>query len=120
MRTEIEVMLSVPGVHQWLEAPISVAYLRVRHPHTFVIRCRKLVTGLDREIEFHILQGEIREYFEDTFPKDEHGRYLLVTGCGEDNPTMSCEQLAVRLIEQFKLSYCSVFEDGENGSVVHA
>lgn len=118
MKMEIEVLLLMPGVHQWVDAPQSVMYLRVPHPHVFHVRCRKVVTHSDRDVEFHILQGMIRNFFEDTFPKDEHGRHMLLPSCEAERPTMSCEQLAVRLIEEFDLSYCSVYEDGENGAIV--
>ncbi len=112
MKIVLATNIRVPGLHHWPDAPFPVNYLAHRHRHLFHIEACKDVKDADREIEFILFQNELRRFIAQAF---------LLLPCGTyDFDTLSCEQLAIRLIENLGLSQCTVSEDGENGATVFA
>jgi len=113
MKTNIIVKLQVEGLHVWWEAETKlpeVAYLSHLHRHIFYITCKQTVNHLNRDTEFIMLKHMITEYLTAKYHDD-------VYNCLNFNG-MSCEMLAVELVDKFNLCYCSVFEDNENGAEI--
>lgn len=114
MIQEVYCTLQIEGIHQWSACPHEeVSYLRSPHRHMFHIKAFKRVTHSDRDTEFIMLKHQITKYFAMTY-----------TWSGASNAyifgDMSCEMIAIDLINTFGLSYCEVNEDGENGAAVWA
>lgn len=103
---------TMAGMHCWPNAPLGAAHLRLMHRHLFHVRVEKDVYHNNRDIEFQILQRNCQEWLREQFPD-------YVSG-DADLGTISCEDLAQMLIEQFELSVCEVSEDGENGARLEA
>jgi hypothetical protein len=109
-KSNIIVNLQVEGIHHWPECPIEeVSFLKFPHRHIFHIECKKAVTHLDRDVEIIELKREITLWL-----KKMYGNEKSV----HDFNSMSCEMIAVRLIETFQLNYCKVLEDNENGAEI--
>lgn len=101
--TNIIVKLIYAGLHCWKDCPLDeVSYLRNLHRHNFYITCKKSVTHDDRDIEIIMFKHKINNYLEEKYS----GNF----------GTMSCEMIAKDLVNKFKLSYCEVLEDNENGA----
>ncbi len=108
--TKIIVSIQVPGVHRWANCPIEeVSYLRDYHRHMFHIKCTKLVTHDDRDIEILRFKKEVKDYLREEY-YDVDRDVCFFDG-------MSCEMIAQELAQQFTLKECEVLEDGENGAV---
>jgi hypothetical protein len=105
MLIEVIATLRFEGAHRWPEATRDVEFLKHTHRHVFHIEARKKVTDPNREIEVITLKRAISGHLECSYPEGDLG-------------TLSCEQLAMELIESFSLSYCEVLEDGENGAAI--
>lgn len=105
--TDIVVRLTFEGFHRWPGAPDHRAYLRDSHRHLFHVEARVEVHHDDRELEFHDVQGFLREVL-------PHG----------DLGARSCEMLARELVNAITRRYgerrvrVGVFEDGEVGAEV--
>jgi hypothetical protein len=98
------VTLQFPMFHWWEGAPPSVHFLKSNHRHIFHVKAWKKVNHDDRDIEFITLKEEMEKYVELHF---------------ENNSLrLSCEMIAMKLINSFGLCKCSVSEDGENGAEV--
>lgn len=105
MKTNIIVNLTYIGLHHWKDCDLQeVEYLKNLHRHTFYITCKKEVTHDDRDIEIIMFKEEIINYLDSVY----NGNF----------GTMSCEMIARDLLEEFKLNYCKVLEDNENGGEV--
>lgn len=113
MQTHVVVTLQVEGFHKWPGAFDLVSFLRQRHRHIFHIKCIKEVTDADREIEIICFKRQIQDHMRLRWGGEE---YCDPCEFGE----MSCEMIAVCLLETFILSSCEVLEDGENGGLVTA
>ena len=104
--TNIIINLTFEGTHNWPDCNISeVSFLKHPHRHIFYICCKKTVTHNNRQIEIIKFKREILKYINNTYPN------------GKMNAT-SCEMLATELLLKFKLYYCKVLEDNENGAEV--
>tara|TARA_B100000953_G_scaffold300250_1_gene304404 strand:+ start:2042 stop:2401 length:360 start_codon:yes stop_codon:yes gene_type:complete len=105
--------LQVEGLHFWKDCDIEeVRFLKNLHRHIFHITVKKKVSHNDRDIEIIKLQRSIKSFLMDKFVfKDcSHGT------CHFGN--MSCEDIAEMLVDKFKLDYCKVLEDNENGAEI--
>jgi len=104
MVLSIIVRFTFSGIHHWPGAPQDVEeqYLVVPHRHLFHVEAVKAVTHEERDIEFIALQRQMISY----------------CAIFADPHAMSCETMAVKLLEHFGLSRCRVLEDGENGAEV--
>lgn len=107
--------IKVPGFHAWLNAPPPVEYLGQEHRHVFTIRCEVEVRHGDRDVEFHMLQGWMRDATKDAFGlRGDHDIHF---------GGRSCETIATELhLQLFEAGiHCSaieVWEDDENGARV--
>lgn len=116
MKTKIKVTFDVPGYHYWKSAPEAVAFLRSSHRHIFVYIVTLKVYHHDREVEFFLLQDELRSWVVDKYP-------MGLAGAINFGPS-SCEHLAQEVIDYIMERYpgrnCSVevSEDGTNSSIV--
>lgn len=99
------VRFTFEGNHYWPGAPENSQeyYLRFPHRHLFHVEAKKVVSQADRDIEFIGLAREMREYSERQYSRLH---------------TMSCETMAIGLLDYFHLASCEVNEDGENGAIV--
>lgn len=107
----IIINLRIEGCHNWPDAKKlfpEVDFLSDRHRHIFHICCKKEVLHNDRDIEIIIFKRNIEDWLKSNF-------YDFNTRCHEFK-NMSCEMICEKLITRFDLCYCSVLEDGENGS----
>ena len=102
---KIIVRFSFEGIHCWPAAPdhLREAYLRHPHRHMFHVEATKVVTHTERDIEIIALKNAMQDYCL-TSLKGPH--------------TLSCEAMALALLEYFGLCCCRVLEDDENGAEV--
>lgn len=105
-KAEIFVRFTFAGFHCWEGAPAHRSYLATRHRHLFGVEVKCLVNNDDREIEFHDLLDESKNFFNDP----ERGN-------------QSCEMMARILGEYLAKRYQRMFtvtvnEDGECGAQV--
>ena len=107
----IIVKLNFPGIHSWNNCNLKpVIYLKNYHRHMFHITCKIQVKHDDRDIEIIMLKNSVLNYLNRKFYSDHYG-------CGLFG-NMSCEMIAEMILEEFKLNYCRVLEDNENGAEV--
>lgn len=92
------------AIHRWKNAPAGVAFLRHPHRHVFHVKGGVRVDKLDRQVEFITLKNQVQAYIKEAYENKEF--------------EYSCEMIAADLIETFKLSFCEVSEDGENGAAI--
>lgn len=113
MAITIEVSLWVEGLHFWKNAPPKVHFLKYPHRHRMKIAAGIKVKSTNREIEFYMLQEEVRIAIDKLYDKDLlSGLYLF----GE----RSCEDIAREIMGkvQTHLDYVEVSEDDENRAIV--
>jgi hypothetical protein len=104
MKKFITIKTVYEATHNWPDCDIEeVSYLKNEHRHQFYITCSKEVNHNDRDIEIIQFKKAINEYL---------GSY------GGKLGSISCEELAERLIKEFHLSSCKVLEDNENGAIL--
>jgi len=108
--TNIIVKLQIEGMHSWDNAFEKVSFLKHPHRNLFYITCKKKVNHDDRDVEFIVFKREIEKYIKDKY------ECSVKNLC--DFKFKSCEMIACELLVKFDLSYCSVFEDNENGAEV--
>jgi hypothetical protein len=105
-RSYIKVSFEFEGIHNYVNAPIEVSFLRLPHRHLFKCSAKIEVFHEDREIEFILAK-----------------RYLK-SQCEYDLSGKSCEQICKYFIEAIILKYgdrsivVEVSEDGENSAIV--
>lgn len=107
--TYIIVKFEFAGWHRWPDAPMEYQYLSFNHRHMFHVEAGKLVSHSNREIEIIDLKGRM-----ESFCRHNWGRQ---PAAGENAWSHSCEDMAAALCQQFKMDWCCVLEDGENGAV---
>lgn len=116
-KTFIFCTFDLEGFHRWEEADQEM-YLQNCHRHLFKFKCQVEVIGTNREIEFISLRRKLKVFLLNAY-QAENG----AIACQFD--TMSCEDIAIKLIGYLKANYtenrtyiveCS--EDGENGAEV--
>lgn len=106
---KVIVSLTIEGIHKWSGCNIKeVDFLKQEHRHIFYIKCKKVVSHDDREIEIIMLKRTILAYLRQKY--EENG----ICKFGDK----SCEMIAKELLEVFSLSSCEVLEDNENGAEV--
>lgn len=110
MKKYIIVKLEVEGLHFWESCNLEdVMFLKSKHRHIFHIKAKKEVSHSDRETEIILFKRQIKDWLH--FHYDNNSGVLDFDG-------MSCEMIAEKLVEVFKLKSCEVLEDGENGAEV--
>lgn len=107
--------LRVAGFHCWPEAPDAVKHLRDRHRHEFLFRAEVVVEHEERQVEFQILQHQMRLCLEQLYE-----RYDLGLEFGRRSCETLAQELAGSLLKVFGIlpSAVEVWEDCENGSRV--
>ncbi len=111
MKVTVEVKLHFEATHNWPLAEGAIEFLKYPHRHIFHVIGRKIVSHLEREVEFFQLANRIRSAWHTNFPYDDDlGMWIL-------NST-SCETIALMLLKSADLDFCAVYEDGENGAIV--
>jgi hypothetical protein len=105
MRTVVWITTEFEGFHRWKDAPAAVEFLRNCHRHIFKVKLAVQVTGLDRQIEFIQLKSRVNLFIASEFM----GTCL----------SLSCEQIAEKLLNKFEAIEVRVSEDGENGATVY-
>ncbi|HBH48817.1 MAG TPA: hypothetical protein DDX98_09260 [Bacteroidales bacterium] len=104
-KTNIIVNLQYEAIHHWPGCDIpEVSFLKDKHRHIFHICCKREVQHDDRDIEIIMFKRKILKFLQSNY--------------NGDFGSMSCEMIANELAYIFKLSYCSVLEDGENGAEI--
>ncbi len=114
-RVTVIATVKVNGFHHWEGAPAPVEYLASNHRHLFTFRVEVPVTTPDRQVEFHMLQGWVREALAHSYAAAPNGA-LLFRG-------RSCETLASELAtaldeHDIHASAIEVWEDDECGARV--
>lgn len=114
----IQVRTSFVGVHQWLNAPEEVAFLRNLHRHVFKVSVCCQVNHSDRELEFFMVRQTIDTWMRSTYPS-YHNNMPDIKFLG----TYSCEQIASDLQAVLFQKYNRPFsvivrEDDENAGIV--
>lgn len=109
-QTSILIKTSFEGFHKYENAPEEVSFLRVLHRHTFNVEVEMETFHNDREIEFIMVQHELKNFFQNKY---------------EMKNTYSCEQIAEDVCKFLLDKYgtnrkikCLVLEDNENGGSV--
>ena len=66
-QTSILIKTSFEGFHKYENAPEEVAFLRVLHRHTFNVEVEMETFHNDREIEFIMVQHELKNFFQNKY-----------------------------------------------------
>jgi hypothetical protein len=109
MTTTIFVKVQVAGFHEWPNALPDVGFLQHRHRHLFGISAGWCVQHSDRQMEFFMMQREVRAALAKLYPQGADGFEF---------GARSCETIAQELQRALQCSYVQVDEDGENGAIV--
>lgn len=112
MITEVFVTLQREGMHSWPDAKNvfpEVDFLSDQHRHMFHFKLYKKVNHDDRDIEFIMFKRAVQSYLSDMYGA-EYGTLFF--------GSMSCEMIALNLLNQFQCTRVEVSEDGENGAIV--
>ena len=104
----LQIKAAFVAYHFWKKAPEEVKFLRNPHRHIFLVVSMIPVAGDDRELEFFIIQKDLRKYFKKNFEEKTFG--------------YSCEQFATIIKKYIDKKYkvsssVGVYEDGENGAI---
>ena len=109
-KSTIVVKTQFEGVHQYLDAPQQVDFLRSVNRHMFYVNIEIEVDHYERELEFIIVKGAI-----DRFIRCASAFSVLD----------SCETMASKICDYVTRIYgqrnmkCCVYEDNENGGCVY-
>lgn len=107
MKMEVVTYNAIEGFHAYKDAPEFCSYLRDRHRHIFVIRCKFCVSHNDRQIEINRQQRLI-----ETALTANYGN-----PCEFGN--LSCEDIAQWILGKFEsenITAAEVLEDGYGGA----
>ena len=109
MKTRIVVKTSFEGLHQYVDAPEEVSFLRQPHRHMFDVEVEMDVFHDDRELEFIIVKRALNDFL-------QNKSFDIQSSCEQ-----MCEAIIEFLIDRFgeRQMIVSVYEDGENGGKVY-
>ncbi|MCK9430149.1 MAG: hypothetical protein M0R17_09115 [Candidatus Omnitrophica bacterium] len=114
MNTYIKSKLIIEGLHNWPVASShcgeKMKFLESLHRHLFNVTVTKTVQHNDRDIEFINFGRIVKEYITNKYFNNTLECVLF--------ESMSCEQIATELVNEFDLYSCEVSEDDENSSLV--
>lgn len=109
MNINIVVKLQIEWIHKWQDCAYNdVLFLKDEHRHIFYIKCILQVSHSNRDVEIIRFKREIQEYL----------RKYTLDWFVHIFWNMSCEMIAIELIERFWLISCEVLEDNENWALV--
>ena len=107
----------ISGLHCWPKCNIDeVSFLKHSHRHLFVIKTILMVFESDREVEFFMLQDEVRKIIKNKFSKTK----LDMHDFGESSCEMIAEFICDKLVKKYGKNrdvFVEVEEDGENGGI---
>ena len=107
MKIWVEVSAEFEAIHNW---PDAVNFLKYPHRHKFYVQAAVTVQGKNREIEFFEFKNKLKTY--------------LLRNFDEGESTLSCEHIAICVLEQLKIWYLArdyrikVSEDNENSAII--
>lgn len=110
-KTYICVKFEFEGFHHWPEAPNEVDFLRKPHRHLFKGEAKIPVAHNDRQLEYFIVKRFLNKTIKDMYDFE----------LGKLSCEMMCEDVLKAIQDKFgvrKDVTVSIYEDGENGSVV--
>lgn len=115
IQTNIFVSLQIIGIHCWPDAKNvlpEVGYLSEIHLHKFFIEIEKKVENgdNDRNVELIMFERELQNYYKRNFYNDQ------IKCC--DFKNMSCELIALDLLDAYNLESVKVTEDDNWGARV--
>lgn len=112
MKSFIIVSLEVFGLHCWDDCNLmQVDFLKNQHRHKFLFKSCFEVSHDNRELEFIVVKDRIDAFLNIEF-------YDPIYRCLNFG-SMSCEMLCKEVMKNFSnISWCEVWEDGENGARV--
>ena len=124
MQKSVISKFTIPGFHQWSEAPDKYKYLRNRHRHVFYFEVEVKVKNDNREIEFIDLGEQIRKAIFWKYREQDIGYNKIDFG------NRSCEQICENVYDIMhrndslfrpasNLIRISVLEDNENGATAY-
>lgn len=97
------------GYHRWADAPDAVAFLRNYHRHRFGVKAVFGVTHDDRQLEFFLVQEQLRQVCTEGFENRQF----------EASCEMIAKAIASALLgEGMPVLSVTVDEDGENSATV--
>ena len=95
------------GIHSWPDAPANQeSYLAYPHRHVFHVEAVLDVTHTERDVEFIALKEAMIEHCKHKGFEGPHN--------------LSCELMAMKLLNRFELRRGRGFEGNENGAEVTA
>jgi hypothetical protein len=104
---QIAVRTEYQAFHRYANAPDDVDFLREWHRHLFKVEARFTING-DRELEFFQIKKLLDQFIGEAYRDRRIDK--------------SCECMAEEILSKFSPYCCevSIYEDGENGSIVRA
>ena len=108
-RSGIILSFTLPGFHNYPDAPQAVSFLAQPHRHLFHFKVHFSVTHHNRDLEFFITSAEVKEFITGIF------------GSPCRFGARSCEMIAKVVLTKFMKRGCfrvEVWEDDENGGFV--
>lgn len=106
----VGVKLNIEGTHNFPKASEvfdeRVKFLEYEHRHLFNIEIEKIVTHTERDKEFILFKREVENFIKNKY------------GSPAKFGPMSCESIALDLLESFDANQVLVGEDNENYSKV--
>jgi hypothetical protein len=105
IKKEVVIRFTFEGIHSWPGCDIEeVKFLQHAHRHIFHVEMRIPVTHNDRDIEIIAMKRQATD-----FAKSEFGLNM---------GSLSCEDMAEKIMLRFGCSSVVVTEDGENGASI--
>lgn len=118
-KQNIIINFQLEALHNWPAANSifpDVGFLSDPHRHMFHFCCKKAVSHTDRDVEIIRFKREVMDYLINKYVDQSIvSSWYHPLNFG----SKSCEMLCDELLETFDLEYCSVLEDGENGSELY-
>lgn len=114
--TTVVSQVKIPGFHNWETCDIpEVSFLKDRHRHLFIVKVEVYVTHSDRDVEFFVLQRDIRASLNELYTIDNNGEIGF--------NSRSCEMIASDVMDTlstkgYRVCSVTVSEDGENAAIV--
>lgn len=115
VRTQFE------ALHQWIQAPEDVGFLRYKHRHLFKVEVEIEVKHGERQLEFFAVRNALDALIEDMMPTTGLSSGVAITASCEDMAELIARNLSKALeLDSKQLHYVEVSEDGENAGRYYA
>lgn len=108
-KRSVFVRTTFSAVHCWPECLIAeMSFLQYPHRHLFHVELHAPVLGMDRDVEFLSLKGELDKFIASKFTDRD---------LGSASCELLCSVIAARFADQ-RVSKVVVSEDNENGATL--